>query len=225
MLPAVSCLCATKDRRRFLPRAIEDFFAQDYEGELELLIYDDGDDVVADIVPSSRPGRTVRYERVEPQWLGAKRNAMTGAAQADLLALWDDDDHHGAQRIHRQVEALLAAPSTSICLLQPWLMLFVERQEVWQAVRGDADATMVFRRRAWELKPFGNTKPTGSGYAMLKRRNPHDIVRIAGELDYVAVRHGQHLTSDPRPAPPWWQPSPWTFDQVYQRCGVPTASM
>ena len=51
MTPLVTCLCLTRNRRGFLPRAIECFVAQTYE-ERELLIVDDGDDSIADLAPA-----------------------------------------------------------------------------------------------------------------------------------------------------------------------------
>ncbi len=50
MNPLVTCLCLTRNRRAWLPRAIGCFLAQTYE-ERELLIVDDGDEGVTDLVP------------------------------------------------------------------------------------------------------------------------------------------------------------------------------
>src|SRR5271165_4243700 len=40
--PLISCLCPTKDRRRFLPETVRRFLAQDYRPK-ELIVVEDGD--------------------------------------------------------------------------------------------------------------------------------------------------------------------------------------
>jgi hypothetical protein len=46
----ISALCATKNRRAFLPEALRCFQRQDWP-DRELVVLDDGDDPVADLIP------------------------------------------------------------------------------------------------------------------------------------------------------------------------------
>src|SRR4029077_2383856 len=104
--PLVSCIMPTANRRRFVPGAIAQFLAQDYPAA-ELVILDDGDDSVADMIPSHPALRYLRTPR--HRTLGLKRNAACEAAHGDLILHWDDDDWYAPHRIRTQVEALHAS--------------------------------------------------------------------------------------------------------------------
>jgi glycosyltransferase involved in cell wall biosynthesis len=98
--PLVTCLCLTKNRREWLPIAIDCFRRQTYENR-ELLVVADGV-FIFDLVPED-PRITV-LERGGP--VGAKRNAGCDAARGDIIAVWDDDDYSAPQRIGSQVAAM-----------------------------------------------------------------------------------------------------------------------
>src|SRR5579859_455663 len=101
--PLVTCIMPTRDRRAFLPRAVELYLAQDYEPR-ELVVLDDGDDCVRDCFPDDPRVRYLRGERGLS--VGAKRNALCEAARGEIVAHWDDDDWYPAWRLRRQVEAM-----------------------------------------------------------------------------------------------------------------------
>src|SRR3954465_8432998 len=106
MLPLVTCLCLTRNRREWLPRAIACFQAQTYERR-ELLIVADGDDV-RDLVaglPALPPG-TLGCTGAR-LGIGAKRNWGCQRATGELIAHWDDDDYSAPTRLADQVARLL----------------------------------------------------------------------------------------------------------------------
>jgi glycosyltransferase involved in cell wall biosynthesis len=107
----VSCIMPTCDRRAFVSRAIGCFLAQNYPG-LELIIVDDGRDPVADLIHSDP---RIRYFRLSRKLtIGAKRNYACQQAHGDIVVHWDDDDWYPANRVRRQVEAMLAS-GAGIC--------------------------------------------------------------------------------------------------------------
>lgn len=102
-LPLVSCIMPTYNRRKFIPYAIEYFLRQDYPNK-ELLIIDDGDDVIQDLVP---PHDLIRYYRLDKKiTLGAKLNLACDYANGNIIAHWDDDDWYMNARLSYQVDAL-----------------------------------------------------------------------------------------------------------------------
>lgn len=106
-LPFVSVLTPTRNRRVFIPQLLRHFRLQTYPlNRMELLVADDGDDAVADLL-SGVPG--VRYLRVEPMPLGAKRNLLCEQARGDILVHMDDDDHYPRQRVEHAVSRLQAS--------------------------------------------------------------------------------------------------------------------
>src|SRR5690348_4458021 len=104
MLPLVTCLCLTRNRREWLPQAIVCFQLQTYEHR-ELLIVADGDDV-SDLVPQedSRIRLVCSGSRLT---IGAKRNYGCAHACGEIIAHWDDDDYSAQQRLTEQVALLL----------------------------------------------------------------------------------------------------------------------
>src|SRR5262249_35755349 len=110
--PLVSCIMPTHNRRAFVPRAIQQFLAQDY-AHRELVIVDDGPDMVADIIPADPRIRYVRFER--RMTLGAKRNTACQLAHGEVIVHWDDDDWIASWRLSYQVRALLQHPGADVC--------------------------------------------------------------------------------------------------------------
>jgi glycosyltransferase involved in cell wall biosynthesis len=110
-VPLVTCLCLTRDRREWLPKAIACFRAQRYANR-ELLIVADKESDYAGLLPASSDRAPIRVVTTGPQPVGAKRNMGCIAASADpgsLIAVWDDDDHSDPNRLAWQAEDLLTS--------------------------------------------------------------------------------------------------------------------
>jgi len=156
-IPLVSCLMPTRDRRRFVPHAVEQFLRQDHPRR-ELVVVDDGAEPVDDLLPADP---RIRYHRVERQrTLGGKRNLACSLARGELLAHWDDDDWMPAHRLSAQVRALADAPNAGACGLarvrffdpaagRAWEYRWPDRSRPWVA-----GGTLMFRRALWETHPF-----------------------------------------------------------------------
>jgi glycosyltransferase involved in cell wall biosynthesis/2-polyprenyl-3-methyl-5-hydroxy-6-metoxy-1,4-benzoquinol methylase len=151
----VSCIMPTANRRRFVPRAIRCFLAQDYPNK-ELVILDDGAESVADLIPDDPQ---IRYTRLTgTRTLGRKRNECVEASRSDLIMHWDDDDWHAPHRIRVQVEALLAA-NAEVCSVTQMLYCDLETGEPWlYHYRGKrswlAGGTLLYTRDFWRRGPF-----------------------------------------------------------------------
>jgi glycosyltransferase involved in cell wall biosynthesis len=77
-----SCIMPMRDRRLFVPQAVQYSLCQDYEPR-ELIIVDDGADVAADLIPEDSRIRYLRLPEQRP--LGAKRNLACEAAMGMIL--------------------------------------------------------------------------------------------------------------------------------------------
>lgn len=91
----------TKDRHKYIPRALRCFLAQTYENR-ELLILDDGGEGAEALLPDDERIRYVRCGR--PSSLGAKRNLACELAGGEYIAHWDDDDWSHPDRLATQLE-------------------------------------------------------------------------------------------------------------------------
>lgn len=158
--PLVSCIMPTADRRSFIPQALGCFLAQDYP-HLELVVVDDGNDSVADMMPSDQ---RIRYIRLEKRLsVGAKRNLACERARGEFIVHWDDDDWYPASRVRVQIWALIdkgadvCGTSTLYYQDRGRSLAFRYRYDV----RGRpwvAGNTLAYRRDAWRRQPFADIR-------------------------------------------------------------------
>lgn len=101
----------TKNRREFIPAALRMFCNQDYAGQMELVIIEDGDDNCHGLCIDSttgqphhpnREGAWFKYHRFEGT-LGAKLNYGRDVAKGEILLQYDDDDWNSPTRVSDQV--------------------------------------------------------------------------------------------------------------------------
>jgi len=148
----------TANRRRFVPRAIKCFLAQDY-AEKELVILDDGEDSVEDLVPRDPRLRYLRNARRQP--VGTKRNAACAEARGEIIVHWDDDDWSAPWRLSYQVSQLLQNGS-DVCGLDRVLFVEPKAARAWEYVyaRGSQawvyGATLCYRKAFWRGNPFAD---------------------------------------------------------------------
>jgi glycosyltransferase involved in cell wall biosynthesis len=111
-LPAVTAIVVTRDRPALLARAVDAILAQDYAGELGLLIVVDqaGDDAVPSF--ADRRVRVMHNER-KPGLAGG-RNTGVLAATTELVAFCDDDDVWAPDKLSAQVLALKSTPEADL---------------------------------------------------------------------------------------------------------------
>lgn len=152
--PLVSCIMPTYNRRRFVPRAVEYFFRQDYE-KAELIIVDDGTDPIEDLIPRDR---RIRYVRLaEKTTIGEKRNLACGLARGEIIVHWDDDDWMADWRLSYQAGHLGQA---DICGLSRVFFFDPAQEAAWEYIypgtvkRWVSGATLCYRKSFWEENPF-----------------------------------------------------------------------
>ena len=125
--PLVSCIMPTYNRRLFVPQAIRYFLRQDYPHR-ELVIVDDGSDVVADLIPSQAQIRYIRLDQKVS--IGRKRNLAVEQSKGTIILHWDDDDWYAANRISYQIEPLLARQA-EVCGLETGCMYDILEDTFW----------------------------------------------------------------------------------------------
>ncbi|MCU0493398.1 MAG: glycosyltransferase [Chloroflexaceae bacterium] len=204
----VSCLMPTANRRAFVPLAIRAFLRQDY-AHAELLILDDGENSVADLVPTHP---RIRYVRLaERMVLGAKRNLACELAQGDLLCHWDDDDWHAPQRLRVQV-ATLVERGASVCGVAQLLYYDLVRQRAWcyrhPAPSGGwvAGNSLCYRREAWQHNPFPPLALGEDTRFIWKVPRAH-IAVLPDQRFLVGLIHG-HNTAPKQTHGACWHPRP-----------------
>lgn len=205
----VSCIMPTANRRAFVPRAIRQFLRQDYVNS-ELIVIDDGEDSVADLIPSHP---RIRYTRLPSRiTMGRKHNLACEIARGDVIVHWDDDDFHADWRISYQVRELLQHGVSTLCGLariyffeprsgQAWEYIYPSESRPW--VSG---ATFCYYRTFWEQHRFPDMNE-GADTVFVWNLHGVDVVAHPEHRFYVAIVHATN-TSIKKTDDPLWHPLP-----------------
>jgi hypothetical protein len=193
--PMVSCIMPTRNRRRFVPQALNYFLRQDYPNK-ELIIVDDGTDSIAELIPQEKG---IQYIRLfTRRSIGVKRNLAAEAARGDILLTWDDD-WYGPDRISYQVRPLLEGRA-EVTGMSNTLMLSLPTGEFWACTpylydhmffQGIHGGTLTFWRELWQegarLADSSLAKEVAVQQALLRRGAR--LEKLANEGAFIYVRH------------------------------------
>ncbi len=199
--PLVSCIMPTKNRREFVAKALYYFEKQDYPNK-ELIVVDDGDDLVVDLVSQHAH---VRY--LAPQYahtVGVKRNIACEAAQGEIICHWDDDDWYASTRLSYQVAPLLAREA-DVTGLHLQAVLDVQHMRGWRCVDiaspvmgvdGMHYGTAIYRKQLWMNRArFQDSVEGDDGSGFVRRLiDSGAVVSTMPCADqHVYVRHGRNI--------------------------------
>ncbi|MBK8211574.1 MAG: glycosyltransferase [Rhodospirillales bacterium] len=213
---------ATWNRRHFVPLALRCFLAQDYDGPSELVVIDDGPDLVGDLVEAAihaqavreldsntrmpeRNGRSrqIRYVHLHGRSsIGAKFNLGIRVAHGDVLALWADDDWHAPQRLSVQVDALEQSGArmcgsdqvvfADLRTGEAWRYEYIPHRRTHSYLVG---GTMMFRRSFWNERPFEDRSSAEDNAFIAQRGEP--FCNIGSDWWYVATMHDGNTSPKP----------------------------
>jgi hypothetical protein len=184
----------TRNRTRFLPRAIDCFLKQDYPHKQLLIVEEetrslDSKDLPDNIVYLWSPDTIYAS-------IGAKRNAMCAAAAGELIAHWDDDDWHAPHRISTQVEAM-CSQSARLCGTDRLVFYNGERAYLFQTVRRPwlAGGTLVYDRSLWRDHPFTEvSNGEDTSFVDAAYKSGAKVAVISDPSLYVGMIHGKNTT-------------------------------
>jgi glycosyltransferase involved in cell wall biosynthesis len=198
----------TANRRRFVTAAIRLFLAQDY-GEKELIILDDGEDMVADLIPADPQ---IRYTRNQKrQSVGTKRNLACEKARGEIIAHWDDDDWYAPWRLSYQLRELTESDA-DLNGLDRVLFTDEPRRRAWEYVhpRGAVPwvhgATMCYRKSVWQRSLFPEIN-VGEDTRFVANLRGARILALPENGMFVGRIHSAN-TSPKHTQDPRWQPQP-----------------
>lgn len=188
MNPLVTCVCLTKNRREWLPTAIQCFLDQTYS-ERQLLIINDGEDQIHDLIPADeRIVLPVIDRTLMGHTLGEKRNAACECAEGDILAIWDDDDYSAPDRLTDQVRRL---EETAKAVTAYHTMKFTDGERWWMyegTVAIGIGSSLCFRKEFWEAHPFPALQIAEDNGFVYQARQANEFIAVpAGELMYATI--------------------------------------
>lgn len=150
--PLVSVIVTTRGRPELVRETLAAIIAQDYPGELQVLVVHDQEEPDPDLVSLSAPGRTVSVmlNTEHAPGLAGARNTGLDHATGDFIATSDDDDlwHPGKLRV--QVRRLLDEPGL-LAVGSGIRLLFPGRRVDWPGRSEHVSHELLLRNRVKEL--------------------------------------------------------------------------
>lgn len=146
----MTCLCLTRNRRQWLPIAIQCFIDQTYPYR-ELLIIADGVDV-RDLIPDDDRIQLHHVDRAAE--IGEKRNFGCSLATGEIIAHWDDDDFSAPGRLDDQIRRL---GESGKAVTGYRSMRFTDGSRSWQFLGAPEYAigtSLCYRRDFWRSHKF-----------------------------------------------------------------------
>jgi len=198
----------TANRRRFIPRAICYFLAQDYTDK-ELLILDDGEESIANLVPDNPQIRYIR--KTARQVIGAKRNAACKLANGEIIVHWDDDDWSAPWRLSYQIRELLQFEA-DVCGLDRVLFVEPRTSRAWEYLYPKGrqpwlyGATLCYRKSFWSRNPFP-ALGVGEDARFVWNARSARVLALSENGFYVGLIHESN-TSPKQVSDSRWQPKP-----------------
>jgi glycosyltransferase involved in cell wall biosynthesis len=191
----VSCIMPTYNRRGLIRVALKCYLSQDWPDK-ELVVVDDGTDIVRDLIEQLVPDAVYVY-LAEKQTIGTKRNLACEAASGEVICHFDDDDWSAAGRIRDQVTRLLESSKqmTGYHSITYWNGTEACRyaSPVPQYAVG---TTMCYRKRFWETHRFLAKSYAEDNALVYTACDENQLIAVdAGQM--MIVRSHTFCTSSP----------------------------
>jgi glycosyltransferase involved in cell wall biosynthesis len=163
----VSVCTVTFNRRPFIPMMIRCFESQDYKGDMEWIIVDDGTDPIGDLVQHLP---MVKYIRLDTKHiLGKKRNIMHSHCKGDILVYMDDDDYYPSERVSHAVYAL--THSDALCAGSSIIHIYYHHL-----------------KKIIEFGPYGPMHATAGTFAMKK-----ELLELTSYVEDACMAEEKHF--------------------------------
>lgn len=187
--PLTTAICLTRDRRQWLPRAIEYFLSQTYEPK-EMLILNDGVDV-ADLIPNDD---RIRLHACEKMTIGLKRNRACQLARGEVICHFDDDDYFAPTRIEDQVQRLLESGKSVTGYHSVVFEGLFEGQQGRYRYNGIENCTAVgtslcYRKDWWAAHPFPDKMIGEDGDFAMAAAQAKQLISVDGAELIIASSH------------------------------------
>ena len=207
-LPMISCIMPTYNRRQFVPNAIRYFLRQDYENK-ELIIIDDGDDIVKDLIPQAG---NIRYFRLDAKIsLGAKLNIACEYARGNIIANWDDDDWYAFWRLSYQAKAI-KSENVLICGINNLLYYDLLNKKAFNYIYPKDQrpwligSSLCFKKQFWQLHHFEDINIGMDGLFVWKA--PSTNIHIHTDPTFSVHMIHQNNVSPKNTKSIWWHSYP-----------------
>ena len=198
MLPMVSIVTPTYNRRRFIPSLIKMVQTQTYPRDrMEWVVYDDGQEEVRDLFEAARDNLPKLYFiwSDEKMTLGEKRNRLNQDAKGEIIVAMDDDDFYFPTRVEEAVKTLQSNPGFRLAGSSEVYMYFTDTKEIWKAgpyFKGHAtNGTMVWTKTYADTHQYDETVAFSEEKSFLENyKNP--LVQLNPKTVMLVMSHSDN---------------------------------
>jgi glycosyltransferase involved in cell wall biosynthesis len=153
--PTVCVVIPTRGRAQLVRQAVEAVVAQDYPGDLDIVVVHDHEDPQHELKELSRPGRpiTVLTNTHTEGLAGSRNTGLDHASFATLpfVASCDDDDFWDAPKLRLQIERMLSDPELVVVGAGIRLLMTEAKAVDWPGDRAIVTREALLRSRRKEL--------------------------------------------------------------------------
>lgn len=150
--PLVSVVLPTRGRPELVREAVASVVAQDYPGEVELVVVHDQEDENQSLTEAARPGRSVAVmSNTRTPGLTGSRNTGLGVVKGEYIASLDDDDAWHPQKLRLQVDRFNSDPDVLALGSGIRLILPEGRTADWVGRHDYVARELLLRNRVKEL--------------------------------------------------------------------------
>lgn len=201
ILPCISIITITRNRRKFMPLLIYNFNNMDYPKDLvEWIIIDDGTEPIKDLLPKERNIKYVHLESDTPLTVGYKRNyALKHYTQGEYIVHMDDDDIYFSHSISSRIKALISNKRECIGITSLPCMDIVNKLGFMVGTEYSvlSEASMCYSKAFWDTRNYNESVKTGEAVLFLKDRHS-EIVQMPYIFVMIALSHTSNLTGNLR---------------------------
>ncbi len=201
----VSCLCLTRNRTKFLHRAIRCFRRQTWSNKELVIVYDFDDKKTEKFLQhfADKPDiKLVKNTRKKPS-VGFLRNLSVNNATGPFVMQWDDDDFFADNRIKFMMKKLKQNGKPAI-VLNSWYCVFLKNNTIRKASRYTYEGTILAKKVLlkkfpypnWTRKRSANGSEIGEDTAVIRKlRNRNKLAVVHNPSLYYYFIHGTNTCS------------------------------
>jgi glycosyltransferase involved in cell wall biosynthesis len=192
-LPLVSCLCVTRDKSHYLPRAVECFLSQTYSNKELVILYEDDDDKTRARLATIRHDnvRCVEVPASPKMSLGELRNVSVNSARGEYICQWDDDDWYHEARLEYQLDYLLRSHKAA-CILSYWLMYDVAGNCALLSGMGPWPGSILCEKRIFSHAQYPSVNRHEDTKFLINIFDYNFAIPMIMPSLYIYVYHGQN---------------------------------
>ena len=205
LLPCVSIITPTYNRRRLFPIAIRNFLSFQYPADkMEWIIIDDSpdeDNTIADILP--KKDKRIKYIHIKnpsgsKMTVAYKRNIGVKEAKYDYIVHMDDDDYYPAGSIMFRIKMLLQYKSRGISCVGCSRVGVYDIIQNKSSVATDgmislSEASMAYTKDFWTKQQFNELEEFGEYRSFIQGRF-NQILDVPYSYVIIAISHNTNFT-------------------------------